>query len=108
MDCEWAEANTDKIEDKAAAAKRLEFQLGWYFSLSFLFRMSLLCYLVFKIFITQLFTLMHTYSNFLFAGAWEFSRIQVRVRTGVCFTQAREVKIRSYQIIVQPLHFLVH
>ncbi|KAF2292038.1 hypothetical protein GH714_000282 [Hevea brasiliensis] len=30
VDCEWAEANSDKIEDKAAAAKRLEFQLGWY------------------------------------------------------------------------------
>ncbi|KAH7542140.1 hypothetical protein FEM48_Zijuj02G0041700 [Ziziphus jujuba var. spinosa] len=30
VDCEWAEANSDKIEDKIAAARRLEFQLGWY------------------------------------------------------------------------------
>ncbi|KAF3452274.1 hypothetical protein FNV43_RR02707 [Rhamnella rubrinervis] len=30
VDCEWAEANSDKIEDKTAAARRLDFQLGWY------------------------------------------------------------------------------
>ncbi|XP_068344998.1 beta-glucosidase 42-like [Pyrus communis] len=30
VDCEWAEANSDTIEDKAAAARRLDFQLGWY------------------------------------------------------------------------------
>ncbi|GMI78863.1 beta glucosidase 42 [Hibiscus trionum] len=30
LDCEWAEANSDKIEDKSAAARRLDFQLGWY------------------------------------------------------------------------------
>ncbi|RDY01362.1 Beta-glucosidase 42, partial [Mucuna pruriens] len=29
VDCEWAEANSDKIEDKFAAARRLDFQLGW-------------------------------------------------------------------------------
>ncbi|KAK8671980.1 hypothetical protein V6N13_110358 [Hibiscus sabdariffa] len=28
LDCEWAEANSDKIEDKTAAARRLDFQLG--------------------------------------------------------------------------------
>nr|AFU61921.1 beta-glucosidase 2 [Fragaria x ananassa] len=30
VDCEWAEANSDKTEDKIAAARRLDFQLGWY------------------------------------------------------------------------------
>ncbi|KAJ0019020.1 hypothetical protein Pint_11688 [Pistacia integerrima] len=30
VDCEWAEANSDKIEDLSAAARRLDFQLGWY------------------------------------------------------------------------------
>ncbi|KAM7494433.1 hypothetical protein LguiB_029042 [Lonicera macranthoides] len=30
VDCEWAEALSDKIEDKRAAARRLDFQLGWY------------------------------------------------------------------------------
>ncbi|XVF41408.1 hypothetical protein PTKIN_Ptkin01aG0277600 [Pterospermum kingtungense] len=30
VDCEWAEANTEKVEDKSAAARRLDFQLGWY------------------------------------------------------------------------------
>ncbi|KAJ4703512.1 Beta-glucosidase [Melia azedarach] len=30
LDCEWAEANSDKTEDKSAAARRLDFQLGWY------------------------------------------------------------------------------
>ncbi|KAK3189131.1 hypothetical protein Dsin_028692 [Dipteronia sinensis] len=30
VDCEWAEANSDRIEDKSAAARRLDFQLGWY------------------------------------------------------------------------------
>ncbi|KAL5773800.1 hypothetical protein ACOSQ2_013724 [Xanthoceras sorbifolium] len=30
VDCEWAEANSDGIEDKSAAARRLDFQLGWY------------------------------------------------------------------------------
>ncbi|EXC24933.1 Beta-glucosidase 42 [Morus notabilis] len=30
VDCEWAEANSDKIEDKIAAARRIDFQLGWY------------------------------------------------------------------------------
>ncbi|GLT87930.1 hypothetical protein SLE2022_059810 [Rubroshorea leprosula] len=30
VDCEWAEANSDKSEDKRAAARRLDFQLGWY------------------------------------------------------------------------------
>ena len=41
VDCEWAEANSEKIEDKSAAARRLDFQLGWYFclcSMFFLFR----------------------------------------------------------------------
>ena len=31
LDCEWAEANSEKNEDKTAAARRLDFQLGWYF-----------------------------------------------------------------------------
>ncbi|XP_048233206.1 beta-glucosidase 42 [Ricinus communis] len=30
VDCEWAEPNSDKSEDKTAAARRLEFQIGWY------------------------------------------------------------------------------
>ncbi|CAJ1958453.1 unnamed protein product [Sphenostylis stenocarpa] len=30
VDCEWAEANSDTIEDKAAAARRLDFQIGWF------------------------------------------------------------------------------
>ncbi|XP_023884565.1 beta-glucosidase 42 isoform X1 [Quercus suber] len=30
LDCEWAEANSEKNEDKTAAARRLDFQLGWY------------------------------------------------------------------------------
>ncbi|XVE62142.1 hypothetical protein DITRI_Ditri06bG0095100 [Diplodiscus trichospermus] len=30
VDCEWAEANTDKLEDKRAAIRRVEFQLGWF------------------------------------------------------------------------------
>ncbi|GMN59753.1 hypothetical protein TIFTF001_028836 [Ficus carica] len=30
VDCEWAEANSDKIEDKIATARRLDFQLGWF------------------------------------------------------------------------------
>ncbi|KAM7280785.1 hypothetical protein ACFE04_007919 [Oxalis oulophora] len=30
VDCEWAEANSDKNEDKIAASRRLDFQLGWY------------------------------------------------------------------------------
>ncbi|OVA10665.1 Glycoside hydrolase [Macleaya cordata] len=30
VDCEWAEAFSDKMEDKDAAARRLEFQLGWF------------------------------------------------------------------------------
>ncbi|XP_054812429.1 beta-glucosidase 42 [Prosopis cineraria] len=30
VDCEWAEAYSDKIEDKSAAARRLDFQLGWF------------------------------------------------------------------------------
>ncbi|GAV75550.1 Glyco_hydro_1 domain-containing protein, partial [Cephalotus follicularis] len=29
VDCEWAEPNSDNIEDKLAAARRLDFQLGW-------------------------------------------------------------------------------
>jgi beta-glucosidase len=29
VDCEWAEANSDTIEDKSAAARRLDFQIGW-------------------------------------------------------------------------------
>lgn len=29
VDCEWAEANSDKIEDRIAAARRLDFQMGW-------------------------------------------------------------------------------
>ena len=33
VDCEWAEANSEKTEDKIAAARRLDFQLGWYFPL---------------------------------------------------------------------------
>lgn len=36
VDCEWAEALSDKIEDKKAAARRLDFQLGWYSFLSWL------------------------------------------------------------------------
>nr|POE95690.1 beta-glucosidase 4 [Quercus suber] len=30
LDCEWAEAHSEKNEDKTAAARRLDFQLGWY------------------------------------------------------------------------------
>ncbi|KAI3940727.1 hypothetical protein MKW98_030046 [Papaver atlanticum] len=30
VDCEWAEAFSDKNEDKIAAATRIYFQLGWY------------------------------------------------------------------------------
>lgn len=30
VDCEWAEANSDKLEDKLAALRRVEFQLGWF------------------------------------------------------------------------------
>ncbi|XP_019051456.1 PREDICTED: beta-glucosidase 42 isoform X2 [Nelumbo nucifera] len=30
VDCEWAEAFSDKTEDKVAAARRLDFQLGWF------------------------------------------------------------------------------
>lgn len=30
LDCEWAEAYSNKIEDKVAAARRLDFQLEWY------------------------------------------------------------------------------
>ncbi|KAF6164638.1 hypothetical protein GIB67_032866 [Kingdonia uniflora] len=30
VDCEWAEAFSDKMEDKIAAARRLDFQLGWF------------------------------------------------------------------------------
>ncbi|XP_021893698.1 beta-glucosidase 42-like [Carica papaya] len=30
VDCEWAEPNSDKIEDQLAAARRLDFQLGWF------------------------------------------------------------------------------
>ncbi|CAL1355769.1 unnamed protein product [Linum trigynum] len=30
VDCEWAEANSNTPENKAAAARRLDFQLGWY------------------------------------------------------------------------------
>lgn len=29
VDCEWSEALSDKVEDKNAAARRLDFQLGW-------------------------------------------------------------------------------
>lgn len=29
VDCEWAEANSDKIEDIIAAARRLDFHFGW-------------------------------------------------------------------------------
>lgn len=29
LDCEWAEANSEKFEDKLAVSRRLEFQLGW-------------------------------------------------------------------------------
>lgn len=29
VDCEWAEPNSEKPEDKVAATGRLEFQLGW-------------------------------------------------------------------------------
>ena len=31
VDCEWAEANSDKNEDQIATATLLDFQLGWYF-----------------------------------------------------------------------------
>ncbi|KAK6289518.1 hypothetical protein POUND7_001059 [Theobroma cacao] len=30
LDCEWAEANSEKLEDKCAAVRRVEFQLGWF------------------------------------------------------------------------------
>ena len=40
VDCEWAEANSEKIEDKSAAARRLDFQLGWYFCLCLMFLFS--------------------------------------------------------------------
>ncbi|PIA29605.1 hypothetical protein AQUCO_05800026v1 [Aquilegia coerulea] len=30
VDCEWAEAFSDKMEDKIAAERRLDFQLGWF------------------------------------------------------------------------------
>ncbi|KAL5582972.1 hypothetical protein UlMin_015414 [Ulmus minor] len=30
VDCEWSEPNSEKIEDKIAAARRIDFQLGWY------------------------------------------------------------------------------
>lgn len=30
VDCEWAEASSDKVEDKVAAARHVEFQTGWY------------------------------------------------------------------------------
>ncbi|KAK3031011.1 hypothetical protein RJ639_036861 [Escallonia herrerae] len=30
VDCEWAEALSDKVEDVIAAERRLDFQLGWY------------------------------------------------------------------------------
>ncbi|KAI3757063.1 hypothetical protein L6452_04596 [Arctium lappa] len=36
VDCEWAEALTDNIEDITAAARRIDFQLGWYLDPIFL------------------------------------------------------------------------
>ncbi|VAH66978.1 unnamed protein product [Triticum turgidum subsp. durum] len=30
IDCEWAEPMSDKMEDQAAAARRIDFQLGWF------------------------------------------------------------------------------
>ncbi|CAN6485728.1 unnamed protein product [Victoria cruziana] len=30
VDCEWAEPLTDDLSDKAAAQRRMDFQLGWY------------------------------------------------------------------------------
>ncbi|KAK6156426.1 hypothetical protein DH2020_010674 [Rehmannia glutinosa] len=30
VDCEWSEALSDKVEDRNAATRRLDFQLGWY------------------------------------------------------------------------------
>ncbi|KAL6966106.1 beta-glucosidase [Sarracenia purpurea var. burkii] len=30
VDCEWAEPLSDSIEDKKAAARRIDFQLGWF------------------------------------------------------------------------------
>ncbi|VAH82806.1 unnamed protein product [Triticum turgidum subsp. durum] len=30
IDCEWAEPKSDKMEDQAAAARRIDFQLGWF------------------------------------------------------------------------------
>ncbi|XP_059665648.1 beta-glucosidase 42-like isoform X2 [Cornus florida] len=36
VDCEWAEAVSDKMEDKLAAARRIDFQLGWYLDPIFL------------------------------------------------------------------------
>jgi beta-glucosidase len=29
VDCEWAEPASDKIEDQAAAARHIDFLLGW-------------------------------------------------------------------------------
>lgn len=30
VDCEWSEPFSDKVEDKVAADRRIDFQLGWY------------------------------------------------------------------------------
>lgn len=30
VDCEWSEPNSDTVEDRTAASRRLDFHLGWY------------------------------------------------------------------------------
>ncbi|XP_022998813.1 beta-glucosidase 42 [Cucurbita maxima] len=30
VDCEWAEPNSNKVEDRTAASRRLDFHFGWY------------------------------------------------------------------------------
>lgn len=56
--CEWQHlASSNKIEDKKAAARRLEFELGWYkFSLQFLRSKTA------QLMAVELFTLSHSSS----------------------------------------------